>query len=279
MATPGPGTCRYGGNTSCLEIETAGEWLLCDAGTGLRPLGLDWTKRDRPAKSAHLFLSHTHFDHIQGFAFFAPAFNKDVTITVHDPTERGLMRERLLGQLLPDYCPVMPEHMVATIVSRRFERQMSLTADLSVRAWPQPHPGVSWAYAFESRGRRIIYATDNELDAELLNPNRAELSDDGERQFAPELVERYRDADLVIADAQYTTAEYQRRVGWGHPRIATVVDLAIAANVERLVLSHHDPQHDDSLMDDLVLQARARAAARSSRLEVSAAIEGAVVTV
>jgi phosphoribosyl 1,2-cyclic phosphodiesterase len=279
VATPGSKTCRHGGNTSSLEIEVAGRWILCDAGTGLRALGLDWLERERPAKAIELFLSHTHFDHIQGFTFFAPAFRKDVTITVYDPTEQGSMRDRLLGQLLPEYCPVMPEHIGAKIESRRFKEQLALGTELLVRAWPQPHPAISWAYAFESRGRRIIYATDNELDAQLLNPGAADLSDDSERRFPPELIERYRDADLVIADAQYTSAEYKTRVGWGHPRFATVVDLALAANVKRLALSHHDPQHDDDLLDDLVLQARARAAAKSTRLEVFAAIEGATVTV
>lgn len=277
IATPGPKTCRYGGNTSALEIHSPDHWILCDAGTGLRPLGLDWFTRQRANKQVQLFLSHTHFDHIQGFAFFGPAFRKDVTITVHDPTDAGVMRNRLLGQLAPEYCPVMPEHMAARIESRRFEQQMTLGADLRVRAWAQPHPGGSWAYSFESHGRRIVYATDNELDAQLLNPNPVELGDDAERQFPPELIERYRDADLVIADAQYTTEEYRTRVGWGHPRIATVVDLALACNVKRLALSHHDPQHDDDRMDDLVLQARARAAASSTRLDVFAAIEGETI--
>ena len=279
VATPGPTTCRYGGNTSALEIEVAGHWLICDAGTGLRPLGLDWLTRDPRPKSFDLFLSHTHFDHIQGFPFFIPAFHDDVTIAVHDPTELGSMRERLMGQLVPDYCPVMPEYIAATIESRPFKHQVALGPDLIVRAWALPHPSVSWAYAFESQGRRIVYATDNELDAQLLNPRPAELSDDTERLFAPDVVAHYADADLLIADAQYTSQEYQRRVGWGHPRLATVVDLAIAANVKQLALFHHDPQHDDELMDHLVLQARERAANKGTRLEVFAAIEGASLTV
>jgi phosphoribosyl 1,2-cyclic phosphodiesterase len=257
----------------------AGQWLICDAGTGLRLLGVDWLARNPRANAIHLFLSHTHFDHIQGFPFFAPAFHREVTITVYDPTEQGQMRNRLMGQLVPEYCPVLPQYLSATIESKRFSERMTLSPSLSVEAWQQGHPGVSWGYAFEANGRRVVYATDNELDARLLNPNPLELTDQSQRQFPPELVARYRDADLVIADAQYTTEEYSRRAGWGHARMPTTVDLAIAANVKRLVLFHHDPQHDDGLMDDLVLQARERAANASTHLDVCAAIEGSTLIV
>jgi ribonuclease BN (tRNA processing enzyme) len=184
-----------------------------------------------------------------------------------------------MGQLVPEYCPVLPQYLAATIDSQRFSQTANISSALSVQAWQQPHPGVSWGYAFESQGRRVVYATDNELDAELLNPRPRELTEDEERQFSQHVLARYRDADLVIADAQYTTEEYRRRAGWGHARIATTVDLAVAANVKRLALFHHDPQHDDGLMDDLVLQARARAAQKSTRLEVCAAVEGVTLTV
>ncbi len=280
MASPGPKTCRYGGNTSCVEVAVDGQWLICDAGTGLRLLGLDWRKRPLPPKSVHLFLSHSHFDHIQGFPFFAPVFHADVSITLHDPTGRGdLMRERLFGQLVPEYCPVSTEHLAANVASRPFQDSLSLGPQLSVQTWQQPHPGASWGYAFESRGRRVVYATDSELDAELLNSNSAELADDQGRQFAPEVLRHYRDADLLIADSQYTTEEYRRRVGWGHPRLVTVVDLAIEARVRRLALFHHDPQREDDQLDQLVLQARNRVAEKRASLEVFAATEGAEITV
>ena len=280
MPTPGPGTCRFGGNTSCIEVNVDGQWLVCDAGTGLRLLGLDWRERPSPPKQVHLFLSHSHFDHIQGFPFFAPVFHKDVSITIHDPTGHGdQMRERLFGQLVPEYCPVSTEHLAATIESRPFRHRLSLGPELSVQTWEQPHPSVSWGYAFESRGRRVVYATDSELDAQLLGANPTDLSDDQGRQFAPEVLSHYRDADLLIADAQYTTDEYRCRVGWGHPRLATVVDLAIEARVRRLALFHHDPQRDDDQVDQLVLQARNRVAEKRASLDVFAAVEGAEIIV
>ena len=280
MATPGPNTCQFGGNTSCVEINAAGHLLICDAGTGLRLLGLDWRDRAAPAKSVHLFLSHSHFDHIQGFPFFAPVFVKDVTITVHDPTgTHDLMRQRLLGQLVPEYCPVSTEYLSATIEAQPLMRTLTLGTDLSVATWEQPHPGGSYGYRFESRGRRVVYATDCELDAQLLNPRPTELTDAESRQFAAAVLNHYRDADLLIADAQYTSDEYKRRVGWGHPRLATVVNLALQARVKRLALFHHDPQRDDQQVTDLVVQARNRVVAAHGTLDVFAAAEGAQISV
>ena len=247
IATPGVDTCRYGGNTSCVEFQLGEHFVICDAGTGLRSLGLDWATRADPPKLVHLFLSHTHFDHIQGFPFFAPVFRKDVTIYLYDPTGRaGSIRDRILGQMVPEYCPVATHDLCATIVAMPFDRHVTIGSKLKVQAFKQAHPGDSWGYAFEAEHKRIIYATDSELDLQLRNPDTHALGPGEERSFAPEVLAFYKDSDLVIADAQYSDEEYETRRGWGHARYITVVDLAIAARVRQLALFHHDPRHSDA---------------------------------
>ena len=275
IPTPGPDTCGYGGNTSCVEIETAGLTLICDAGTGLRSFGLDWLRRAERKMQLHLVVSHTHFDHVQGFPFFAPVFNKDVTLSLHAPKSRkGSVRDRIFGTLVPDYCPVGVRELAAQIVEVPFDRRTQLSDSLILEAHEQVHPGGSFGYAFSNAGQRIVYATDSELDARLLNANSAKLSPDDERRFPTEVLEFYRDADLVIADSQYTDEEYASRRGWGHPRFITVVDLAIAARVRQLALFHHDPRRSDREMDEIVERARQRVRAGGSNLEVFGAVEG-----
>jgi len=274
IATPGPSTCRYGGNTSTVELQIGNQLIVCDAGTGLRALGLDWLARPEPPKMVHLFLSHTHFDHIQGFPFFGPIFRKDVTINLYDPTGRSdSNRERILGQMVPAYCPVSTHHLAARIDSVPFSHRMNLAAGVSVKALEQNHPGGSWGYAFESEGQKVVYATDSELDAQLLNADSAHLAPEVKRSFAPEVLAFYKDADLVVADAQYTHEEYQTRQGWGHARFITVVDLAVAAHVRQLALFHHDPRHTDDMMDGILEQARVRARQRGSELKIVCAVE------
>ena len=279
IATPGPNPCRYGGNTSTVELQIGELLVVCDAGTGLRSLGLDWLERPQPQATVHLFLSHTHFDHIQGFPFFAPVFRKDVTINLYDPTGRSdSNRERLLGQMVPEYCPVATHHLAARIDSVPFSHRMNLAAGVSVQALEQDHPGGSWGYAFECEGQRVVYATDSELDAQLLNADSAHIAPEEERIFAPEVLAFFKNADLVVADAQYTDEEYQTRRGWGHARFITVVDLAIAARVRQLALFHHDPRHTDADMDAILKQARERARQRGSDVKIVCAVEGEQIT-
>jgi phosphoribosyl 1,2-cyclic phosphodiesterase len=279
IAAPGSDTCRYGGNTSSVELQIGDHFVVCDAGTGLRALGLDWLQRSQPQTSVHLFLSHTHFDHIQGFPFFAPAFRKDVTIYLYDPTGRSdSIRNRVLGQLVSEYCPVSTRDLAAGVVAVPFHRSVALGPNLSVQAIEQHHPGGSWGYAFESDGRRVVYATDSELDAQLQNGKSVGLPAEDERSFLPPVIAFYQNADLVIADAQYTDAEYSACRGWGHPRFSTVVDLAIAARVRQLALFHHDPRHSDTDLDSIVQQSRDRAKRRGSAVEIFAAEEGSQVS-
>lgn len=275
IPTPGSKTRRYGGNTSCVEIDVDGTLFVCDAGTGLRELGLDLMQRGKGAVEAHLLCSHTHWDHIQGFPFFLPAYDESTVLNVYE-ISRGYERftRLLLGQMRSEYFPVSFSDLGSTIVPRYFDSGRTQVGDVLLQTFEQTHPGRSFAYAFEAQGHRIVYATDSEIDLILLNPEAVTRDPDAMRLLPDDLVRLVADADLLIADAQYTDQEYVLKTGWGHSRASTLVDLAVQAGVRRLALFHHDPLHSDAQVDEILDQARARIATRGSNLEAFAAREG-----
>ncbi len=275
IPTPGGKTRRYGGNTSCVELEIDGQLLICDAGTGLRELGLDLAARSTSPVEAHLFFSHTHWDHIQGFPFFVPAYHAGSRLHVFEATPDDPRFTRLLlGQMQSDYFPVGFSDLGARIATRHFENSVTQLGQVRVEMREQTHPGRSFAYAFEALGKRVVYATDNELDLVLTNPEQAAKDPEHLRMLPAELLAFIAEADLLIADAQYTDEEYARKVGWGHSRVATVVDLAVQAGVKQVALFHHDPLHSDEQIDHLLLDAQKRASLRGSKVEIFAAREG-----
>jgi phosphoribosyl 1,2-cyclic phosphodiesterase len=199
---------------------------------------------------------------------------------LHDPAgNSGTLRQRMLGQMVPEYCPVAVRNIRANIISVPFDQSVTIEHGIHVETIKQPHPGGSWGYAFEHAEQRIVYATDSELDALLLDPQSTDFSPRDDRRFPPELLAFFEDTDLLIADAQYTDEEYEVRRGWGHARFSTVVDLAMAARAKQLALFHHDPLHSDAQMDRIVTEARNRAREGSCRLEIFAAEEGSTVQI
>jgi phosphoribosyl 1,2-cyclic phosphodiesterase len=258
IPTPGHKTRRYGGNTSCVEIRSGELEIVCDGGTGLRELGLDLVARGRPKLSAHLFFSHMHWDHIQGFPFFVPAYAPDSEIVVYDVGTGKGVEELLHGQMRSEYFPVSFNDLGAEIRTRHFEDGAVRVGDFDVRSFEQAHPGKSFGYAFELGGKKIVYATDSELDLLLENRDESLTRLDSARRLPPALVEFVRGADLLIADGQYTDAEYPKRSGWGHARANTVADLAHQAGVKQCAVFHHDPLHTDELVEQKILAARTR---------------------
>lgn len=274
IPTPGPRTRRYGGNTSCVEVRVGDELFVFDAGTGLRELGLQLMKERRKELTVHLFLSHPHWDHIQGFPFFNPAYVKTTTINVYGPKGDDKNYQLLSGQMSNAYFPVRFSDLGAKIVARSFDGAAVKVGGVRVSAFGQKHPGGSLGFRVEHEGRSVVFATDSELDQALLDPKQVARDPSALRELPDELVKSVRGADLLIADAQYTEEEYLQKVGWGHPRATTVVDLAVQANVKQLALTHHDPMHSDRDVDLLVLQCQERAEAMGVELEVFGAREG-----
>ena len=252
IASPGATTVRFGGNTSCVEISAGNATLIFDAGTGIRALGD--SIRGKGPTVAHLFFSHVHWDHIQGFPFFSPAYgpaNKLVMHGARGPVE-GL-RETLESQMSHPTFPVKLDQMRATMVFEDVVDNVPIVIDdglgdtITVHSAKGNHPDGVRAYRVEHKGKAVVYATDTE---------HGEAVDDALKQLS-------RNASLLIYDTMYTPEEYDgssggpSRRGWGHSTFEAGVDLAKAANVDTLVLFHHDPSHDDDAVVEIERRAQA----------------------
>ena len=278
IAAAGPDTVRYGGNTPCISLHYQGRDLILDAGTGIRKLGiiLQGEARGEPL-DVDLLVTHTHWDHIQGFPFFVPAYVPGNTVRVYGPRSPSKPLDRVLhGQMDPEYFPVALGDMAGSVqVSDLREAPLTLgpyTIDFTF----MNHPGITLGYRIQVAGLTITYATDTEPFGRLLEGNGP--VDDTTAQLGARcdrgLVEIARNADLYIGDAQYTPEEYAEKVGWGHSSCTDAVAVAIEAGAKRLVLFSHDPMQNDDAVDAKLVRCRELAAERGSSLEIVAAVEG-----
>lgn len=281
IATPGPATMKYGGNTSCVEVRCGDEILIFDSGTGIRQLGIDLMAEfeERPI-TVHILISHTHWDHIQGFPFFMPAYSPQATIHLYGSTGQGLPLEKVLrGQMDADYFPVALGDLSATLHVHEFKAKPFEIGSAVVHSMYMNHPGMTLGYRVEHGGRRFVYATDNEPYRHTLEHlgHRAESGRDFGRHLDQELVDFIAGADLYIGEAQYTDAEYPQRIGWGHSSISATVNVAIEAEVRALAFFHHDPLHDDAAVEAMAQTARGIVESRGATLDCFPAREGAVI--
>jgi phosphoribosyl 1,2-cyclic phosphodiesterase len=274
IATPGPSTLRYGGNTSCVEVRSdSGEIILIDCGTGANALGQALQKEGEGA-AGHILISHTHWDHIQGLPFFAPLFVSGNEWHIYGP--RGLgqsLRDVLAGQMDYAYFPVALNAFAATVHFHEVVEGAFTIGDVRIETRYLNHPALTIGYRIEVDGATMVYASDHEPHSPDAGQGHADRSEGGDIAH----IEFIRGADLVIHDAQYTAAEYPAKIGWGHSTIEYVIDAAVAADVGHVALFHHDPARTDDAVDDLLLRARERAEGASSDLRVSAAAEGDVI--
>jgi phosphoribosyl 1,2-cyclic phosphodiesterase len=278
IATPGPDTARYGGNTSCVEVRAGGQLLVFDAGTGVRQLGLAMMREfgDRPF-TVHLFISHTHWDHIQGFPFFVPAYSRDVTINVYGAPGQGRSLDKVLrGQMESEYFPVGLGDLAAGIEVHEFRGDDIVIGNVRVAPTYLNHPGMNLAYRVSCGGRSLVYATDHEPYALTLHhvAGRGEEGRAFGQRLDEALVAFATDTDLLIADAQYTDEEYAARLGWGRSPLSATVAFAVAARAKSLALYHHDPMHDDAAVTRMERVARETLATHGAAVHCFAAAEG-----
>jgi phosphoribosyl 1,2-cyclic phosphodiesterase len=272
--SPGPSTARYGGNTSCVEVRSGDEILILDAGSGIRALGSDLLAEfgERPIK-ATLLISHTHWDHIQGLPFFAPAYfaKNQIRVMAAKGNAVTVMRS-LQNQMNPMNFPVGLEQMVGLTHVEELASDSEVLGVFRVRVAHLNHPGGCAGFRIETNGGSFAYLPDHEPF------DHADVPLDGKSPQArtDALVEFVRGVDLLILDTQYTEAEFPSRRGWGHGRLSDSVAMAVKAGVGRLALFHHDPAHDDDQLD--AMAKRARELAGASGLTVNAAIENETVT-
>jgi phosphoribosyl 1,2-cyclic phosphodiesterase len=244
IACPGPDTVRYGGNTSCLEIRCGGRLFIFDAGTGVRLLGQ--SLMEEGDVDAHLYLTHTHFDHICGLPFFAPLFvpgNHFRLAAGHLKPEADL-KQVLVEMMMAPLFPVPPTIFQAQVSYTDFTAGETQTPGdgVVIRTAPLNHPNRATGYRIEHDGRSICYITDTEHVIGKPDQN---------------ILDLIQGADLVIYDSTYTDDEYPTYAGFGHSTWQEGVRLADAAEVKTLVIFHHEPTHDDDRMDAIAAEASA----------------------
>ena len=276
IPSPGKSTVKYGGNTSCVEVRAGKQILIFDAGTGIRDLGnhLINEYKSQPV-TLHLFISHTHWDHIQGFPFFMPAYNKNFQIIVYGPPARDKsLKDLFKFQMDSEYFPVPLGGLNAQIVMQEVREPFRID-DLQISSFYMNHPAMTLAYKISDREKTFVYATDNEPYRYTLHAARKDpLASKYGAELDQKFIEFISGADFVVSDAQYTLEEYRSKVGWGHSPIESIVEFAIKANVKQLALYHHDPSHDDATVDAIVQHAQKLLSTQKSSVQCFGAVEG-----
>jgi phosphoribosyl 1,2-cyclic phosphodiesterase len=241
IPTPGSKTVRYGGNTSCVEMRLGSKRLIFDAGTGIRLLGLNLLGQ-MPVE-AHLFFSHTHWDHIQGFPFFTPAFIGGNLFHIYGAIapNGATIQQRLSEQMLHPNFPVPMQVMQSQMKFYDLIIGDLMTLDdIEIETAPLNHPNGAVGYRITWQGHSVVYCTDTEHYPDRDDENVLHLA---------------RKADILIYDATYTSEEYYNektpKFGWGHSTWEESVKIAKMAGVKRLVIFHHDPAHDDNFLSEV----------------------------
>jgi CheY-like chemotaxis protein len=243
----GPQFAQHGGNTSCMEFAFGDERILFDAGSGLREAGISFLKGG--PRHIHLFITHTHWDHIQGFPFFTPIYVPGFEITVYGERGFGRNLESLLGgQLDRDYFPIQREDLRAKMNFVFLDENPVIIGGAKITREFAHHPGATVAYKIEHEGKSIAYVPDNEF-LQGFRGHPKEVVPEHPMVMAQEPMIRFlKDVDVLLHEAQYPPDEYSKKVGWGHSNLANACALARLATVKKWIVLHHDPNHDDAFL-------------------------------
>lgn len=283
IPTPGPATVEYGGNTSCVEVRAAAQIIILDAGTGLRPLGGQLLAEfgDQPLELT-LLLTHTHWDHIQGLPFFPLVYRpqNQLRILGYEGARPGLDAV-LTSQMESPFFPIGLSEVPANIKIEELKNLEFHLGQVRVQAFFAYHPGICVGYRLSYGGRSLAFFPDNELRYSENRPAGHATPQAGAAEFARnehrKLIEFLRGTDVLIMDTQYDREEYQAHIGWGHGCLDEVIELALDSQIKHLFLFHHDPDHDDAKISQMVSHARQLVGQRHGPLQVEAAREGLVL--
>lgn len=234
----------FGGNTTCLQltVPATGELLVFDCGTGFRNLG-NLLANKKEALKGKIFITHPHWDHLQGFPFFKPFYKAQNRFHVYIPPQSSMScREILQEHMVNSFFPITFDMMDAEITCETFEKTKKEFDGCSVEYMWMHHTIPTAAYKITCGGKTIIFAPDNEL---------ADNDAPETQKFLAEFEDFIRNADVLIHDAQYNPEQYARRRGWGHSSWLRVVEVAANAGVKQLFLSHHDPDSSDEYLSTL----------------------------
>lgn len=278
---------KVGGNTSCVEIRIDNHLLVCDAGTGIIPLGNELMQQDA-IREMLIVLTHYHWDHVCGLPFFVPAFNRDWRLKFFGPGQNaGEVERHVSAQMSAPYFPVGTETWMAAVDYLAPDNNTIKYGPVSINYQNVHHPGVTYGYRIMLGNKRIVYISDNECL--FLNKNierrykefsreEQELFDAMKREEYDSALQFMQDADILIHDAQYTPEDYERKRGWGHSCYIDTVNSAIDAGVKQLFLYHHDPNYDDKRIEAIHRDCQRIVSERNSSLDCQIASEGLKVS-
>jgi phosphoribosyl 1,2-cyclic phosphodiesterase len=264
IPSPGPQTARYGGNTTSFEVKHGDTRLIFDAGSGLRLLGPELL--DDPSKMHHIFLTHFHWDHIQGFPFFQPLYHPDIELKITGPKQNNIdVRSLFAGQMGPIYFPVPFSVVAATMSFSHLNEGEIEIGSAKLTTMRVKHPSYVIGYKIEVGGKTICFIPDDEIEGDMYDVG---------GDWYSRLVDFVKGADLLIHDSMYTDEEYVTRAGWGHSTFTQSLKLAEDGEVKKLLFFHHDPTRSDDELDGIVNRIRDEALARGCAVEMEAAAEG-----
>ncbi len=279
IASPGPKTMRYGGNTTCIEIRTDNnELLIIDAGTGIFPLSQ--TLFGELPMTANILITHSHWDHIQGLPFFIPNFIPGNIVRLHgsfDPVSGKGVEQVMSVQLQYSYFPVREAEMKARMEYVTLAPEVSIQiGSAKVTPFLLNHPVINFGYRIESHGKSVFFTGDHEPPYNIYDPQDEEYEESqlfiGEKEAA--IRAAMQGIDVLIADTSYTAAEYPTKKGWGHGTFASGIRMAREAGAKTLFCTHHEPTRSDDALELAFNQAIAESSASQGPLDIRLAREG-----
>lgn len=268
LPVPGKKTVRYGGNTNCITLRVAKKhFFIFDAGTGIKELSNYLVKNNIFPLKAKIFISHPHYDHINGLPFFVPLFVKGNEFEILGTNQGERQIEELISSPMDGvYLPFTIKEFAAQLSFRNLSEEDFFIDNIYIQTILLNHPGRCLGYRVQYKDKSFCYITDNELYLEAsLHYNQFEVD---------RLIHFIQDCEVLVIDATYTDEEYLRKVGWGHSSVSRVVDIADKAKVKLLCLYHHDPEQYDKDIDAKVKQANTMLKARHSSTRCIAPAEG-----
>lgn len=239
----GASTLQYGGNTTCVYIETnSGESIIVDAGTGIRELGIYLMEHRK--NNLHLVFTHYHWDHIQGFPFFAPAYSQNTSINVYGPENEVVAKKALSYQMhIPFFPTIKLTDLPANLIFKKIKNRFKI-GTITVQIIHNNHPNYTLGLKFIENKKSAVFLTDNELFSPFPNTTYKKFT-----KFV-------KDADILIHDAQYIDENYKSKLGWGHSTYSQVMQLAMDGGVKRVIFTHHDPSSSDEFINNILRDLR-----------------------